>query len=726
MIHDAARKAIGTVEFRGAFQGHCVLIARDQAATCAHLFGKQPDWPSEACRVIFPLLDFDCSATVIGWRPFDPSMARGTDIAVLKFVGDVQAPIDEWVRLDYERPQNGRDVVSLEFKTGLAEGDVRGATVREAKGSVISLSGDNFAFEGLSGTGLFYRDPGERLLGLVAAQPLHPGQSTAYAIPAREIGTLLWEIEPAPKQPKVTLSPTGAAQVPHTNPSAHGGDEASRQSIPGGTQPTLLEIDALRMMRDLALPSFGPNFRPIMEKVFQRALDVLDRAPELWTERDIHRLVKLDFQLRDGLSAEAAMEVPVPPALADALARLQTAFNAFAAATPGFGDQVPLDQAMRAHLKTAHGVVETLRSDAACGPHAQEALEELGDTLECADRFGKVRFGLLSADREAAVRAVGDPFRAGGRAIMAAIGRRADLAPPGTVFVDAVEAWCPELVVIPGCGGGFLMGSPEGQAGRQKEEFQHRVVIPRAFALARYPVMFDEYDAYCRESGAEPPSDQGWGRGRRPVINVSLEDAMGWCAWMSERTGAAYRLPSEAEWEYACRGDPSGQNGTPFCPEIARTGAGAFLTPEEANFDGSRTFNGSAKGVSRGQTVPVDEAGFRGNGFGLFQMHGNVSEWCEDVFEADYNLTPQDGSAYSRGEPSDGSPRVLRGGSWFFNPPILRSAYRFRSVPDFRNDIIGFRPARTLFTALVQGCPHGGISTHHSITDCLNHALQTE
>ena len=138
---------------------------------------------------------------------------------------------------------------------------------------------------------------------------------------------------------------------------------------------------------------------------------------------------------------------------------------------------------------------------------------------------------------------------------------------PGTVFRDVDAPTCPELIVIPA--GSFLMGSPDDEEKRDVGESpQHDVTFARPFALGRFPLTFEEYDHFCNQTGRRKPPDENWGRGRRPVINVSWEDAGAYCVWLSEMTNESYRLPSEAKWEYACRagtttpfwiGEPSAQ-----------------------------------------------------------------------------------------------------------------------------------------------------------------------
>jgi formylglycine-generating enzyme required for sulfatase activity len=244
---------------------------------------------------------------------------------------------------------------------------------------------------------------------------------------------------------------------------------------------------------------------------------------------------------------------------------------------------------------------------------------------------------------------------------------RADLA----IFRDAPFA--PELVVIPA--GEFMMGSTQDEEGGfQDERPQHRVTIGRQFAIGRYPMTFAEYDRFCQAKRREKPRDQGWGRGRRPVINVSWRDAQDYIDWLAQETGQAYRLPSEAEWEYACRA------GT-----TTRYSFGDEITPNNANYADS--------GLGRTSEVGAYPA----NPWGLHDMHGNVLEWVEDDWHDDYQGAPSDGSA--RKDAVDGrNPRlcVLRGGSWFSSSGDCWSAIRNGDHTDYRIDNIGFRVARTL------------------------------
>lgn len=251
---------------------------------------------------------------------------------------------------------------------------------------------------------------------------------------------------------------------------------------------------------------------------------------------------------------------------------------------------------------------------------------------------------------------------------------------PGTEFRDLPEA--PVLVIVPS--GGFRMGSPPREAGRQPSETpQHGVRIAHTLAAGKYPVTFDEWDQYTRLTGSpHRPAGAGFGRGTRPVVNVSWSDAAAYCGWLGVTSGQHYRLLTEAEWEFCCRA------GT-----TTRYAFGDVLSTEQANFNGSaHPVPGSANSF-RARSVPVGS--FPPNGFGLFDMHGNVSEWVEDHWHDDYAGAPTDGRAWV----GTGVRRVTRGGSWFDYPQDVRSARRAWAAEAERARNIGFRVCREIAPA---------------------------
>jgi formylglycine-generating enzyme required for sulfatase activity len=279
----------------------------------------------------------------------------------------------------------------------------------------------------------------------------------------------------------------------------------------------------------------------------------------------------------------------------------------------------------------------------------------------------------------------------------------------GDTFRECKEN-CPEIVVIPA--GTFVMGSPDGKTpviglggkpkpgplapkeeGRNDNEGpQHEVKIDHPFAVGRFAVTFDEWDECVRLGGCPPVSDSGGGHGRQPVINVSWEEAQKYVAWLKLVTGEDYRLLSEAEWEYAARAGTStaysfGDNYPPskkiceyanFADTALKKGAPTYQTSDICD---------------DGYAVPAPVGSFKHNGFGLYDMHGNVFQWTEDCYVETYEEAPTGGSPIT----TDGCKlRVARGGSWLGTPGLLRSAYRGRFTPVYRNFNIGFRVGRTL------------------------------
>ena len=247
---------------------------------------------------------------------------------------------------------------------------------------------------------------------------------------------------------------------------------------------------------------------------------------------------------------------------------------------------------------------------------------------------------------------------------------------PKDVFKECDQ--CPEMVVVPA--GNFMMGSPASEQDRGSNQGPQRYVkVARQFAAGRFAVTFDEWDACAADGGcnAYRPSDQGWGRGRRPVINVSWNDAQAYVAWLSRRTGKTYRLLSEAERDYVARAGKT----TPFW-------WGASIATRQVD-DGNRIHKGDANGEYLGRTLPVDA--FEPNRWGIYQAHGNVWEWVEDCWHESYAGAPLESSAWTAG---DCGRRVLRGEAWNSSPRYFRSASRDGFAPDLRVSGFGFRLAR--------------------------------
>jgi formylglycine-generating enzyme required for sulfatase activity len=275
------------------------------------------------------------------------------------------------------------------------------------------------------------------------------------------------------------------------------------------------------------------------------------------------------------------------------------------------------------------------------------------------------------------------------------------------LLADGVEL---TMVQIPA--GSFLMGSPAEELGRYGDEGpQHRVELAE-FLMGQTPIT----QAQWRVVAAWQPRDgESWGRqlnpnpsyfqagdnqkggearlfdgeantDQRPVEQVSWQDAIEFCKRLSQRTGRHYRLPSEAQWEYACRAGSS----TPFH-------FGETISPALANYIGNHAYADGPKGDYRQQTTPVSL--FPANPWGLHDMHGNVWEWCQDQWHDNYNGAPQDGSAWLNLDVDNDYKRLLRGGSWYYLPGLCRSAFRSRPQPGFVSSALGLR-----VVCLPQGC----------------------
>jgi serine/threonine protein kinase len=216
--------------------------------------------------------------------------------------------------------------------------------------------------------------------------------------------------------------------------------------------------------------------------------------------------------------------------------------------------------------------------------------------------------------------------------------------------------------------GSFTMGSPSTEKERGEYETQYQVTLT-AFKISKYAVTFEQYDAFCEATDRSKPRDEGWGRGKRPVINVSWDDASAFATWMG------CRLPTGAEWEYACRAGTK----TPF-------NTGYNITTRQANFDGKQSFSFLRFDHNKypAKTLPVGS--FAPNAWGLYDMHGNVYEWCTDSY-GDYLTQTQTNPTF----PSLGTLRVIRGGCWFSNANNCRSATHNYINPRLIVNYVGFR-----------------------------------
>ena len=264
-------------------------------------------------------------------------------------------------------------------------------------------------------------------------------------------------------------------------------------------------------------------------------------------------------------------------------------------------------------------------------------------------------------------------------------------------FVEDLNGVPLQMILIPE--GKFIMGAPESEESSDERERPQHPVEVATFFMGRYPITKAQWravaamDRVSKDLDSEPSRSKG---DNRPVEQVSWYDAMEFCARLSIHTKKNYRLPSEAEWEYACRAGTK----TPFH-------FGETISTQLANYYGKNTYGRGEEGDYREQTTAVDY--FKvANSFGLSDMHGNVWEWCADPWHENYQNAPEDSRVWDERNNDnryqntaenlaellqDQRERILRGGSWFNDPWYCRSAYRFRIDPDDWYDILGFRVA---------------------------------
>ena len=434
---------------------------------------------------------------------------------------------------------------------------------------------------------------------------------------------------------------------------------ASAQELPSGIQMDRLMVQVDRQMA-------GGQYAA--------ALRTLDRILALQAEHDLE--LPLAFWMK---RAEAAVGA------ADYLEAIASATRYLEAAGREGEHYVAalelLDGAV-AEGCTPERMTETLESVRAClaaGADPNAAGEDGRSTLDWAAERGDpgITAALMAAGADPALAAAA--AREAGRAAMV----------PGRILRDC--AVCPEMVVVPA--GSFVMGSPEGEEGRWDPEGPlHRVTIRAPFAVGVYEVTFAEWDACVGAGGCGGyrPEDEGWGRGSRPVINVSWEDAQEYVRWLSRETGEGYRLPTEAEWEYVARA------GTTTASYWGESEAGQCRHGNGYDRTGhaSLGFHGEPAACSDGYVNTAPVGLFEPNAFGVYDVLGNVFEWTQDCWNESYRGAPTDGRAWRSGDCS--SRVLLRGGSWYDLPEILRSALRVWSPPGGRSFTYGFRVVRTI------------------------------
>jgi formylglycine-generating enzyme required for sulfatase activity len=357
-----------------------------------------------------------------------------------------------------------------------------------------------------------------------------------------------------------------------------------------------------------------------------------------------------DAQLRSEL---AAAQNRLVIAESDAKEARQRAAEADRAAQAAQATQQTLAQ----RVATAERERDEARREVANASAAKAEAERAAKMAQAQQALSQ-RLAAAERERDEARKDVGNPTVVDSERKPASI--------PASVRTVRDCADCPEMVVVPA--GKFMMGSVEGDP---NESPIHEVTIRRSFAVGKFEVTFTEWAARVADGGCtnnKTPNDQGWGKGRRPVINVSWNDAKEYVTWLSRKTGQPYRLLTEAEWEYVARASTT-----------TKYAFGDAINKQQAQFSDRKT---------------AEVGSFPANAWGLHDMHGNVWEWVEDSWHGSYGGNPaMDGSVWQGG---DTTLRVLRGGSWGDSPRILRPAFRNRELPSNRGNDVGFRVAKTL------------------------------
>ena len=435
-----------------------------------------------------------------------------------------------------------------------------------------------------------------------------------------------------------------------------------------------------KYQRVLSLSPAHPEAMAGMERVMGSYLELFGAA-----------LTQEDFDKANSYLARIRELHPDSPVLEDGARRIEASKQARA-------DRLARMQAIRAHLDSfetairqdkldeAAGYLDRVRALDAQAPGLAEGEQRLAGArqaasvrqadlarqrlAEAARHAGRFEEAMQEGDLDKAARHLAGIRRAHPEAVglaeaeqRLAAAREVEQERQRRIAREVVG----EMVSIPA--GRFRMGDLSGEEW-DSEKPVHSVTVP-AFSMGRYEVTFAQWDACVANGGCGgyTPDDAGWGRGNRPVINVSWDDIQGFIKWLNGGTGGKYRLPSESEWEYAARAGST-----------TKYSWGNSIGSNRANCDGcgSRWDNQ--------QTAPVGS--FSANAWGLHDMHGNVYEWVQDCWNDSYAGAPSDGSAWTSG---DCSRRVIRGGSWNYNPWFLRSAFRSGSPRSNRSGYLGFR-----------------------------------
>ncbi len=668
MIHTQARAAVGIILENGVLKGHCVFIADGIAVTCTHVLPSKSRYPSQGVQVYLPAHNEQITAQVIALQPYKGGAFKGTDIALLRVKEGFRVP--DYVPLETSSKARARDDSVLLRFLGIGDpGNTIACAIKDSSGNFIVIEGADKIIKGDSGTGVFYRDYGSNLLGIVvAAQGNVTSSTSVYAIPASEIALFLNDV---------------------------------MKRVKTGGAAKFLQIFFAEVTKLTSVGNSWGNIKAIIEPLIEGAKSTLAVDECDWRVDEVDAIALLYEALTDLISMDQAPSLAAIPSVLQEIAAQQNLDRVDSGAYPVLpGEKINVDDPTKRLLQQARSKTQECLSEKFLPPDALQALTNLDNALFLAISSGKFIPRDLSRRADLVARRVQLRFDFGLRLILFAIGRRADLAQPGTIFLDSHEDWAPQMVVIPlPDNRDFMMGSPDTEIHRDKDERQILAPIKKPYAMARYPITFGQFRAYCRAAGRLfPPELESIvhkDRDNLPATYVSWNDAAMWCRWISAETGDLdYRLPTEPEWEYACRADQSGRNTTPYSPSVAKKGKGLSIEADEANCSSEIYVQDAPKRVANGGVAPVNRIGYGPNAFGMFQMHGNIDEWCFEIYEEDYsNILALGLEVHHKTTKTDGL-RVVRGGNYTNSSNSLRSAFRCNDAEDDRTETIGFRPIR--------------------------------
>lgn len=651
----------------GAPVGSGIVIDRSRVLTCAHVIeevlGRRVDAahvPDDQIELSVPIREggkrsvFSAVVQPDGWFPpsNDPQYGHLEDLAVLALVQPREFPASVSVAtfpIKDTDASSGVVVTMIGFPSGGASITIEGRTMGQNDSGRIEIDphqGGHAVSSGFSGAGIYDVETSETL-GMIVSKRTYEGRIRALATPAATIAK------------HVTLTKSTAS---------------------------FSSEDPIKIIADYLLDSATPDRYAIVEDIVSNALIALTKANEEIDDEDAVDILRLHHEIQTDLD-KGFIERASTASEARAAIDLIDLIILRSSATAVTNIDAPLDERMRCDF----AAVQTMLSkflpsvDNQIGildPATHRPLTRLDDILTNALADNYVSLGIMSKSADNARKALRDQFDTGFRRLCTSISKSIDHRMSGTIFLD--QETLSQMIVVP-VGLDFDMGyfssnnmSAKNSTNIKDASPRQKINIKKPFAIGKYTVTQSQFADFCRETGRGMEVNR-YSTDNFPAVNLTWFDASEYCDWVSARTGARYRLPSEAEWEYCCR-----------ALSLDSFSFGGILSPTEAHHHTDYV----EEEVSRqGAPVPVDHPGFRSNKFGIHQMLGNVWEWCLDDFVAGYDDHP---GQEPRMLAHDSADKVMRGGSWNDPPSMLRPWYRQSTSPETRSPIVGFRLLREI------------------------------